>query len=320
MSETNHDNRAARFLLGKLGEEENAGIEKSYFGDQNLFQEILIAENDLIDAYVMNALSPEDKTRFENRFLLNPQQRRRIEFAKTLVEYASSQPLFEEEIKSPADKRSWISAIRRLFSNKPMLSLSFATAALMLFAAALWFVLDKPNPKSVKPVEVAENKTSQPTAAPDFTKKNSDENIEPKIVAKPSPQKSVQTPTAKQEQPQKQAPSVIYSLILSPGLTRDAGTSPRFAIPARTDFVKMRLKFEQSGFLVYHAVLETVEGRQIWSSNKLKARNDAKSLEVTIPAKLLKKADYILSLKGVTKDGVSEPVEDYTFTITREDL
>ena len=110
---------------------------------------------------------------------------------------------------------------------------------------------------------------------------------------------------------------VIYSLILSPGLTRDAGTRQRLTLPAKTDFVRMQLKFEQGGFSAYRAVLETVEGRQVWRSNRLKASKDGKSVTLTIPSKLLKKSDYILLLKGITKDGVSENVEDYTFTIDR---
>jgi len=320
MNETNHDNLAARFILGKLSAVETAEMEKDYFGNQKLFEEILIAENDLIDAYAANTLSPEDKSRFESRLLLSTHQRRRVQFAKTLVKYASSQPLFAEEIKSSAEKASWISAISRLFSGKPRLSLSFTAAALLLFAVAIWFVLDKSNQKGVKSVEIAENRILQATTSPDFTGNNSNENIETKPIAKPTPQKSVQPPTTKQEKSQTKESSVIYSLILSPGLTRDIGTSQRFAIPAGTDFVKIHLKFEENNFSAYHAVLETVEGQQIWSSNKLKARNGDKSLEVLIPTKLLKKSDYILSLKGVTKDGIFERVEDYTFTITREAL
>lgn len=315
------DNLAARFLLGKLGEEEIAEIEKDYFASQKLFEEILAAENDLIDAYATGMLSAEDKRLFENRLLLSAGQRQRVEFAKTLVEYASSQSLFEEEIKSPANKTSWISVVARLFFSKPLLSFSFAAATLMFFAA-VWFVFNKSNPKGGKSVEVAENRIPQPTIPPDFTVQESNEDIEPKPAVKTPPPKTVQTqsPPPNQEKPQKKAPPVIYSLILSPGLTRDAGTSPRFTIPAGTDFVRMRLKFEENDFPVYHAVLETVEGQQIWSGKKLNTRKGAKSLEILIPAKLLKRADYILSLKGVTKDGIKERVEDYAFAVTREAL
>ncbi len=49
---TEQNNLAAQFLLGKLTEEENIKIEEEFFGKNDHFENILIAENDLIDAYV----------------------------------------------------------------------------------------------------------------------------------------------------------------------------------------------------------------------------------------------------------------------------
>lgn len=307
---TDRDNLADRFLLGKLGEQETLKLEEDYFSNTKLFEEILAAENDLIDAYAMGKLSADDRSRFENRLLLNPHQRERVRFAKTLVKYASSHPLSTDDVILPAAKTSRLSAFTQLFSGKPLLSLSFSLAALLFFIGAIWLVFDKS--EGVQNNEIAERQIPPPITNETA---NSSKNAETKPDAAPSPQKSVQAQTSlKPEKPQKKAP-VIYSLILSPGLTRDGGANQTFTIPARTELVRMRLNFEQGGFSLYHATLETVEGRQVWSA-RLKAPKEAKSVEVSIPSKLLKKSDYILALKGITQEGVSERVEDYAFTIS----
>ena len=316
---TVQDNVATNFLLGKLTEAENIRIEADYFSRDDLFEDILIAENELIDAYAMGQLAPEDQSRFENRLLLNPQQRQRVQFAKTLVKYASGQPLFVEELEHSAAKSSWISVISLLTFKKPALSLSFALAALIFFAGGIWLLSNKFNSNVTQSNDIAVNQTppNVPEKEPASETMDSDKNIESNPKVAPSSQKSNQTPLPpkKQEKPQRKEIPVIYSLILSPGLTRDAGDSQRFTIPAKADFVKIRLQFEQGGFSSYHAVLETVEGRQVWSSKNLKVRKDDKSLEVLIPSKFLKKSDYILTLSGITTQRIYERVEDYTFTI-----
>jgi hypothetical protein len=317
------DNLARQFLLGKLSEEESLKIEEDYFTGKNLFEDILEAENDLIDDYAMGKLSPEDKIRFERRLLLNPKQRRRLEFAETLVEYASDQPLAGES-KFSAGNSSWISIFSQLFSNKSVLSLSFSVAALIVFGGGIWLVLDKSDSESERVDKIAVSQSQEPSRSesPQTTiaTKNTGEIADSKPHTAASPQKNVQSqpePQTKQEKTSRKQPPVIYSLILSPGLTRDSGTSQRFTVPAKTDFINMRLKFEERGFSSYSAVLETVEGRQVWSGSKLKARKDEKFVTFQIPSKLLKKSDYILTLKGLKNDGIYENIEDYTFTVYR---
>jgi cbb3-type cytochrome oxidase subunit 3 len=313
------ENAAANFLLGKFTEEENLKIEEGFFSDKNLFEDILIAENDLIDAYVTGGLSPEDKRRFESRLLLNPQQKRRVQFAKTLVNYAAKQRLAAKDITVSSTKPSSASIVSRLVSYKPMLSFAFAAAVLLFFIGGIWFVSERQNSPINQTDELASIQTPEQTPVRETA---IEINPDSKITAENKPEISTlsrksdkrKSPEIKKEIIQKKQTRSIFSIILTPGLTRDSGTSRKFTVPAKTDFVKIQLKFEQGDFISYHAALETIEGSQIWSSKKLKAQK-GNVVTVSIPAKLLKKSDYILSLKGVTKEGVYERVEDYAFTI-----
>ncbi len=69
-------------------------------------------------------------------------------------------------------------------------------------------------------------------------------------------------------------PTAIFSTIVLPlGLTRDDGASSKtFDIAAKTDFVNLQLNLEvDNSFISFFAVLETVEGRQVWNGKILKS-------------------------------------------------
>lgn len=321
---TEQNNLAERFLLGKLTEAETIKIEEEYFGKNNHFENILIAENELIDAYVKGGLSPEDKKRFENRLLLNPKQRQRVEFAKTLVKYASSLPA-AEELNSAPTKPKWSSIFAEFFSAKPMLSYSFAVAAFIIFGGALWLAINNNSSQfsqnselaSAPPAEIEIQKPSIETQF-DEQKLLNEANAESAAPRLPKVNQSQPAPKSRTEQPKKSAAPVFSTIILPLGLTRgDTTTTKSFVIPAKANFVNMRLKFEEGNFASYFALLEIVEGQRIWSGKITKPPKNENVVTATVPARLLQKADYIITLKGLTNDGAYELVSDSSFKVDR---
>jgi hypothetical protein len=337
---TERENLAERFLLGKLTEEEAVKIEEGYFAANSQFENLLIAENDLIDAYAKNELSAEDRRRFENRLLLNPRQRERVRFAKTLINYASTAAAAvpAENLASSAsdsDKSSWRSIFGQIFSAKLMFSYSFAAAILIFLAGTIFWLAIKNNsphlPQSDEMAGARQSRTEKSapdqspnevsTPAASVTSEN--ENAENKptsaaAAANRSPKNVVNQPLPKKrgEQTENSRP-VISTIILPFGATRAAGDAEPFDIPARADFINLRLKFEEGDFAAYYFVLETVEGQKILSGKIKKAINgeNEKTVVAAIPAGKLKKGDYIISLKGLTTEGAYESIGDYSFTI-----
>lgn len=332
---TEQNNLAKRFLLGKLTEAETIKIEEEYFGKNDHFENILIAENDLIDAYIKDSLSAEDKRLFENRLLLNPRQRQRVQFAKTLVKYASSLPA-AEDLNSALAKSNWLSIFAQFFSAKPMLSYSFAVAAFIFFAGALWLAVNNNSPQFPHNNELA---SAPSTAETEIQKPASDaqfENQEPTnetttesgtvkdklSVAERSlkSNRNQSAPKSRTEKPKKSAAAIFSTIILPLGLTRgETEAAKSFDVPAKADFVNLQLKFEEGDFASYFALLETVEGRHVWSGKIPKpAKNkNEKVVIATVPARFLQKGDYIITLKGLTKDGAYESVSDSSFTVDR---
>lgn len=73
----------ARYLLGELPAEEQEAFERRYFGDPELLDRMDAVEDDLIDDYVRNALTPEQRQQFERHFL-DPRRRERVRMAEAL--------------------------------------------------------------------------------------------------------------------------------------------------------------------------------------------------------------------------------------------
>src|SRR5678809_240986 len=84
-SENVDETLAVRYLLGKLTEEEQVRVEDRAFSDAGCLGMLESAEADLIDAYVRGELRQPDRRDFERRFLLSPQRRRKVEFARALA-------------------------------------------------------------------------------------------------------------------------------------------------------------------------------------------------------------------------------------------
>ena len=65
---------ARRYLLGTLPEDERQRVEDLYFSKPERFEELVAAENDLIDSYVRRALSSSEARLFESNYLSSPER------------------------------------------------------------------------------------------------------------------------------------------------------------------------------------------------------------------------------------------------------
>ena len=67
-----------RYLLDRLSESKKQDFEYRLLRDDGLAEELEFAEDELIDEYLANELSPDDRTRFEKIFLAHPDRQRRL--------------------------------------------------------------------------------------------------------------------------------------------------------------------------------------------------------------------------------------------------
>lgn len=88
-----HDRQALRdYLLGGLlAEDQRQKIEERLLTDTDYFEELLLAEDELIDQYVGGSLSAEERSKFEQHFLSTAARHRKLKFAQVLRRYVSAE-------------------------------------------------------------------------------------------------------------------------------------------------------------------------------------------------------------------------------------
>ena len=120
--------RIRKYLLGEADEAEREAIESMIFTNDELFEELLVVEDEVIDEYLNDKLSPEVRSRFENRFLAAPERLEQLQFARVFDRYVSSQTA--ASTPTPTPSHGWVYG---LYSSP----VRVAVAALLLVVVAL---------------------------------------------------------------------------------------------------------------------------------------------------------------------------------------
>ena len=312
---------AVNYLLGKLDEAEQEAIERDYFQKTGSFDELLMAESELYDAYVLDKLAADDRDRFECRLLITARQRQRAGFADALVNYVSSG--HTAAIRPSTRGAGWIRSFKELFLSQHLLFYSLASASVLLMAigAFWWISLDRGGaaetqvagssaPAEPVPAPPSTSSSMPESMVTDATPSPSDPPLTERAAAAPRP------PAAKAEK-QRANPiaALVSTIVLSPGATRDNSGGEVFVVPSASTHLDLRLEFEELGHSSYFAVVETADGQQVWRG---KVTHKGEVAFARIPSKRIKAGDYIVSLKGLHPSKTYDPVADYSFTIERK--
>ena len=76
------------YLLGTVSEEERSAIDRQIVTDDQTYMDVLLAEDDLIEAYLRHELNAIEQTQFEQFFLADPERQQRLAVAQSLQDYA----------------------------------------------------------------------------------------------------------------------------------------------------------------------------------------------------------------------------------------
>jgi hypothetical protein len=261
-----------RYLLGMLGQEEQAQFEVQLLADGECFEELLVAEDELIDDYINGALSEPERQKFEHYFLASPERQQKIRFARTLKNYIAVAEVIEapaaDKNKGPGFWNRLISAT--LYGQGSMRRFSLA-ALLVIVLCASWVVI---------------------------------RNI------------GVQNPAGQG------TGSTAIAVTLSPGVMRSAGEIKRIDITPDVSTVELQLELATDEYQSYHAVVQTDEGSEIITANRLEPKTIGakRAVIVDLPARLLTGGDYQVKLSGLASGGALEDVGKYYFRVIANGL
>ena len=134
----NDDNSDLRgYLLGSLPPERREGLEDQLLGDGDLYQELLIAEDELIDHYLAGELTSLERQQFEANFLITADRQRQFRFGKNLRRYLNSHRTpdssSDTQLTNQPSGSQWFS-LRALARNPLVLFLVIVAVSLGAFA------------------------------------------------------------------------------------------------------------------------------------------------------------------------------------------
>ena len=286
-SHSDHD-QLAPYLLGTLPDGPRQQIDDRLLTDEPLFEALRATENELAYDYALGLLDAGDRTRFEQRFLKNPEVQRRVDTARGILETANA-----------IDGRP-----AGLAAGRWSTWMSLAAASLLL--ATSWLAFQNARLRS----EVT-SANAQARAAADRAAEQEEalRRVETgRAAAKPADGSSSATGPST---------SSVLSMVLQPGALRSDARARRVRFAPGTSAIRLQLGLPADArpYGSYRASVRTPDDVEAWSG--VIADREGGLPVATVPASALPPNDYELVLSGITPSGASEEVSSYTFSVLR---
>lgn len=328
MNEENlqNDLQIRRFLLGEMPEGERAAFEGNFIADEDLFERTRVLEDELIESYARETLSPAEKEKFERVFLATEARRRRVAFARTMLNKFANQIAAVKAAEAIETKFSIRHSIIGFFQT-PKLAFGAAFAVLILMFGG-WLLLRNPNQpevvQNVAPtptVEIVQTNANQIELTNQVAPVNSAANAAPRNSADRNAARDANRPeTTNRNQnttaPKPEPPAVIPVLALFTGTVRSEGKTAELDLPKNARGANLQLNLESQDYKIYRAEIVDADGNRVLINNSLRARNS--KISVLVPAEKLRRGDYMIRLSAVNRQNENESVADYTFRVNRK--
>jgi hypothetical protein len=301
------ENFLLNYLLGDVSPEDRASFEEQFAADDILFEQLMAAEYDLIDSYVKGRLSVQQKKRFESHFLVLPERKERVEFAKALMHIA---PTLENhaEVKKQPPGITWYSRWRPMAAHAASILIIWIGVSAILVLSMAWIVHTNIRLRR----RVAELQIQQRSL------QDEDRKLREQVQALSSKLASQKSP--EDHRPAREIPPstpAIVTLLLRPGVNRSDSAEHSLLLSRKTSLVRLQLISEQTGYSGYSASLETAEGELVRRIRGIKVRQGAgtgTTVTLEFPARLFKAGDYVLTLFGI-RNGQREAINSYIFQV-----
>lgn len=271
------------YLLGQLSSEQLSEFEERLLTDDDVLQELEIVEDEMVDEYLREELTPADRAGFESHFMAAPQHCEKLAFARAFRKSltnrvglpgqatSSAQPAEPavgeasgseaSRVRTPGRKKSWFTFFG---IQNPALGYATAVALVLVLVGISWVVW---------------NRATVP-----------------------------------------RDPGRVHSVVLASGLTRDVSEGPRkVSVPANTDTLRLQLIIPQNHYTSYEATLAGADGVELTTQSNLisGAVDDQSAVIFDIPANLLPPGDYRVKLSGQNSGGSTVPVASYSFRVLK---
>lgn len=147
--ETHKNTEIKNYLLGNLmPEETKQEIEKNLLLDDSYFEEFLIAESELVQDYVDELLSDDERANFEQNYLVSESRIEKVDFARAFRSYVDEQVDTEIlEIKKRNGEKGFVYFFKNFFSS-PLPAALAALVIVVISGLIIWNFVYTSSPDS----------------------------------------------------------------------------------------------------------------------------------------------------------------------------
>ncbi len=309
-----------RFLLGELTDDERSAFEERFIAEAELFDEIGVVEDELIESFVRGTLSTVEKAKFEQNFLTTKTRRQRVAFTREMfAKLAAEKEVIVKKTETIAENQSVWNSLVNLFKT-PRLAFGAALAILVL-VFGLWFLVFR---NAENQPQIVRQITPTPTVSPtpQEIKNNSNGAVDSNVNSANKSEANKNLPNTNDENLNKNQlkdaipKPVIATIALFAGTVRSEGKMRELNLTKDTKGANFQLNLESQDYRTYRAEIVDADGAVIYRSGKISARNS--KLNTYFPTAKLKKGDYFVKLYGFNSTGEEESAADFQFRVNQK--
>ena len=266
------------FLLGKLADEEHERIEDLFLTDSHAREKVLAIEQELIDDYLEDSLSEEDKERFLSRYTQTDEQRRKLRITKSIKEWAVAESRAPQAIVATVSIWSRLRARLRL---KPLFVVPIAVTIVIAIVLGLLLINSYMEQRKHLAVEQELVQLNSPTSLREVPPDMASYDLRPVTPRSVEPERE-----------------------LKPG------------VDIRT--VELRLPWiQKERYSTYRVDVSRVDTDKVFTIPNVAAETDGTHvIRIRVPAHILSRGHYRVHLRGITDDESPGLTQEYNFAVS----
>jgi methionine-rich copper-binding protein CopC len=138
------EERIIAYLLEELPEEDSEQFEDECFAQESWPARINLVEEDLIDAYLRDKLTPEQRQRFEQNYLTTDARRERVKIAAAFLRHVDEYQFAGAAVEVKPSESRWAGRFRAFWNNQTWaLRAAAALVVVAIIAGVLWLSLSR---------------------------------------------------------------------------------------------------------------------------------------------------------------------------------
>lgn len=266
------------FLLGRVNEDEREQIENLFLTDSVTRERVFSLEQDLIEEYLEDSLSEEDRKIFISLYAHTEEQRRKLRITKSIKNWAVREALAPP---TPVASVSFWDGLRALLKRRRV---SLVPIAVVIVIAIVLAIVWRNSQVERRKHLAVEQELAQ--------------------LNSPASLREVLPQTT--------------SLDLRPVTGRSIEEATELKLRADIRFFELRLPWiRKEHYSTYRTEIRRVDDEESFAIPSLQPEIDGGNvILLRLPAHMLRRGNYQIHLSGIADDGSASTSEEYSFAVS----